>query len=221
MTDLFRELPFEDDDLDAAAQAITEAMGVDLPVDSLQALLRRTRHAHRMVLSEFLRRNDPAWKPPRRLKDNVDPDGPDYDYGEDAGVGLDDVHHGDWRRVKGKWKWVDFGTGWDGWWKLNWGKPPGNPGLFRGTDVPAPPLVAIYHLVNRWWRAEMRLSFHPDFVCQHSAATDAKRFPDLNRAAQIFTLVAQDCDPSYTVHLCALVNEAYYKRLDRSFPRPS
>ena len=217
MTGAFRELPYEDDDLDAAAQAIIEAMGVDLPVDSLQALLRRTRHVHRMVLSEWKRRNDPEWKPSRRLPLNQD--GPTYDYGDMAGMGLDDVRHGDWRRVKGKWQWVDFGTGWDGWWELNWGKPPGNPGLFRGTDIAMPPLAAIYRLVNSWWRAEMGLRFHPNFTGQYAADTDAKRFPDLNAAAKIFLLIAQDAAPGlYNCDLCARVNDAYYKRLDRSFP---
>lgn len=193
MTGAFRELPYEDDDLDAAAQAIIEAMGIDLPSANLQRLLREARHVHRMVLSDWRRRNDPDWQPPRRL-----PRGEGlYDYGETM-------------------------EGWEEWWREVWGRPPGNPGLFRGTDVAMPPLCAIYHLVNRFWRETMRLEFHPDFGALHSADTDAQRFPDLNRAAQIFLLVAQDAGGSqYDCRLCGLVTDAYYRRLDRRIPRPS
>ncbi len=197
--DEYREVLYEPDDLGAAAQGIIDEMGIDLPLAALEALLRRTRHAHRMVLSEWLRRNDPDWQPPRRLKDNVDPDGPDYDYGDMAGVGLPD---------------------WDDWWRECWGKAPGNPGRFRGTDIAMPPLVAIYHLVNRWWRDVMHRDFHPDFTGQYAADTDAARLPDLNRAAQIFLLVSQDAWPRYDSHLCGLVHDAYYRRLDRSFLEP-
>ncbi len=177
MTGAYRELPYVSDDLYSAADAITSALEIDLPEDELRHLLRDARHAHRMVLSEWLRRNDPDWQPPRRLKDNVDPDGPDYDYGDMAGVGLPD---------------------WDDWWRECWGKAPGNPGRFRGTDIAMPPLVAIYHLVNRWWRDVMHRDFHPDFTGQHAADTDAARFPDLNIAAQAFLLIAQDAaGPQY------------------------
>ena len=130
----------------------------------LETLLRHTRHAHRMVLSECKRRNDAEWKPKKRLEDNWDPDEEVlYDYGEDAGAGLD----------------------WDAWWKECWGRPRGNPGRFRGTNLAIQPLVAIYILCNQWWRRTMRLPFNPDFVRMHSADTDAKRMPYLNLAAQI------------------------------------
>lgn len=192
MTGAYRELPYEPDSVPAAIAAIIDAMGMDLPVDALGRLLRNTRHAHRMVLSDWLRRNDPTWKPPERL-----PDLPgEYDYGDLAGVGLDD---------------------WDEWYRECWGRPRANPGKFRGTDIAMPPLVSIYHLVNRFWRGEMGLSFRPNFVGQEAADTDAKRFPELNAAAQIFLLVAQDAAPGlYNCDLCSRVNNAYYKRLNRT-----
>ena len=193
MTVEYREVPFEPDDLGDAAQAIIEKMCIDLPADSLEGLLRETRHVHRMVLSEWRRRNDPEWRPPRRL-----PRGKGrYDYGDMAGLGL---------------------PSWEAWWRENWGKEPGNPGLFRGTDIPMPPLVAIYLLVNRYWRDVMGLPFNPDFTGQHAADTDAARFPDLNHAAQIFLLVAQDADPKYNCDLCGRVHDAYYRKLDRRIP---
>ena len=62
----YREKRFEDeDDPGDAAQWIIEKMCIDLPADSLEGLLRETRHVHRMVLSEWRRRNDPEWRPPR------------------------------------------------------------------------------------------------------------------------------------------------------------
>ena len=192
MTGAYRELPYVPDDLYSAADAITSAMGIDLPEDELRDLLRDARHTHRMVLSEWKRRNDPEWRAPRR-----GPRGKGrYDYGDMAGLGL---------------------PSWEAWWRENWGKEPGNPGLFRGTDIPMPPLVAIYHLVNRYWRDEMGLTFNPDFTGRHGGKTDAKRFDDLNRAAQIFLLVAQDAWPQYNSDLCERVHFAYYRQLNRAF----
>ena len=182
----YREVPYEPDDLGAAAQWIIGKMGVDLPLASLEALLRRTRHAHRMVLSEWKRRNDPEWRAPRRLPEG---EGPSYDYGE------------------------VFTPTWEAWWKENWGKPPGNPGLFRGTDIPMPPLVAVYHLVNRYWRRVMRRTFNPDFGAQYSADTDVEVFELLKPDAQFFWLVAQDAGGSqYNCDLCGRVHDAYYKK---------
>ena len=186
-----KEVPLVEDDPRAAAQAIIEMMDMDIPLDSLEALLRRTRHAHRMVLSEWERRNVPDSQPPRRLPEG---EGPSYDYGE------------------------DFTPTWEEWWKENWGKPPGNPGLFRGTNIPMPPLVAIYHLVNRYWRRVMRRTFNPDFGAQYSADTDVEAFELLKPDAQFFWLVAQDAGGSqYSCDLCGRVHDAYYKKLNYSF----
>ncbi len=211
MTGAYRELPYVPDDLYSAADAITSAMGIDLPEDELRHLLRDARHAHRLVLSEWMRRNIDEWKPPRHLP-RASGVYDHYDYGEWSGLGFDDH------------RWIDRKTGkeyfgWDAWWRENWGKGLGNPGKFRGSDVPAPPLVAIYRLVNRFWRDVMRLDFHPDFTGQYAADTDAARFPDLNLAAQIFLLIAQDAGGAqYNCNLCGRVHDAYYRQLDRSFP---
>ena len=210
-----RELPFDANDSHAeAARVIIEAMDLDLDEEALVVLLRQTRHAHRMALSDWKRRNDPEYQVPRarprgrRL----------YDYGDDAGAGLDDVDYGDWRRVKGKWQWVWLGRGWAGWWKLNWGRPRSNPGCFRGTDIAKPPLVAIYHLCNRWCRRTTGEAFRPDFRAMDSKVPDIKNMPLLNDAARLFLLVAQDCDRRYNCKLCALVHDANYRHLDTSIP---
>ena len=60
MTGAFRELPFDpDDSYVMAARVIIDAMGLDLDEAALVVLLRDTRHAYRMLLSDWLRRNDP------------------------------------------------------------------------------------------------------------------------------------------------------------------
>lgn len=191
------ELPYDESneaDLDPASEAIVEAMGIDLPRGNLHRLLREARHAHRLALSDWLRRNDPEWRPARGRTRSMGR----YDYGEDTGVGLDD---------------------WDEWWKSIWGRPHrGNRGLFRGTSKPVVPLVFIYHLCNRFWRESMGLAFHPDFTGRYGAVTDLARFADLNDAARLFLLVSQDCDPTYNSELCSRVHAVYYRRLDRSMP---
>jgi hypothetical protein len=196
VTDFFRELPFDPDDDDShveAAAVIIEAMGMDLDSADLVALLRLTRHAHRMALSDFKRRNDPAWRVPRarprgrRL----------YDYGKDTGAGLED---------------------WPAWWASIWARPRANPGRFRGTRIAKQPLVAVYHLCNRWWRRTTGEAFWPDFKHQISYRTDSERMPHLNDAARLFLLVAQDCDRKYNCDLCSRVHDVTYRALDRRIP---
>ena len=219
-----REVPFNpNDDHAQAAQLIIEKMAearveaddprersLDLDAGVLVVLLRAARHAHRMALSDFKRRNDPDWKVPRAL-----PRGRRlYDYGEDAGAGLDDEQYGDWRRVKGKWQWVDLGTGWAGWWKLNWGRPRSNPGCFRGTRIAKAPLVEIYHLCNEWWRLTTGTPFHPNFD-GIEPGPDEENLPTMNPAGRLFLLIAQDSDRRYSSDLCAKVHGVTYRKLDR------
>ena len=195
MTGAFRELPFDPDDSHVeAARVIIDAMDLDLDLDALVVLLRDTRHAHRMALSDFKRRNDPAWKVPRAR-----PRGRRiYDYGADTGAGLED---------------------WPAWWASIWGRRRSNPGMFLGTKIAKAPLVAIYHLCNRWWRRTTGEAFCPDFRAIDVKVPDAKNMPHLNPAARLFLLVAQDADPSrYNCKLCALVHDANYRDLDTTIP---
>ena len=142
-----RELPFNPNDSPAqAAQLIIDKMNearieaddpretaLDLDPDALVVLLRQCRHAHRMALSDWLRRNDPEWRVPKGR-------GPARrnDYGETM-------------------------EGWDEWWRSIWGRPRANPGLFRGSRIAKPPLVEVYRLVNEWWRLTTGTSFRPNF----------------------------------------------------------
>ncbi len=203
MTGAFRELPFDPDDVHAeAANVIIEKMAearaaakdpretaVDLDATSLVVLLRATRHAHRMALSDFKRRNDPEWIFPRRR-----PRGRRlYDYGKDTGAGLED---------------------WPAWWKSIWGRRRANPGMFRGTDIAKSPLVEVYRLVNEWWRLEVGTAFRPNFD-GIEPGPDVENLPTMNPSARLFILVAQDCDRRYDSFNCARVHDVTYRKLDR------
>ncbi len=200
--ELFRELPFDPDDIHAvAAQLIIEKMAearatardkreptLDLDPKAVEQLLRRTRHAHRMALSDWKRRNDPEWRVPRAL-----PRG---------------------RRIH---KYDEHMEGWSEWWRSIWGRPRANPGRFRGTNIAKPPLVEIYHLCNEWWRLIIGTPFRPNFD-GIEPGPDKENMPTLNPSARLFLLVAQDCDRRYNSFACARVHDANYRRLDTTIP---
>ena len=68
----FHEIPYNpnvDDPADMIVEMVSQAEGgVDMEPDKVRRLVRDVRHVHRLVLSEWSRRNEPGWKPPRRLK---------------------------------------------------------------------------------------------------------------------------------------------------------
>lgn len=184
-----RELPFDaNDSYVMAARVIIDAMGLDLDEAALVVLLRDTRHAHRMALSDFKRRNDPDWKVPKGRGPRTR-----NEYGETM-------------------------SGWDEWWRSIWGRPRANPGLFRGTTVPTAPLRSVYRLCNEWWRGTTGEAFWPDFKHQVSYRTDSERMPHLNDAARFFLLISQDCDRKYNCDLCSRVHDVTYRKLDRRIP---
>jgi hypothetical protein len=186
-----KEVPFDPDDSHVeAAHVIIEAMDLDLDKKALVVLLRATRHAHRMALSDWKRRNDPEWKVPRAL-----PRG---------------------RRIH---KYDEHMEGWPEWWASIWGRRRSNPGRFRGTTVAVAPLVEIYHLCNRWWRRTLGTPYRPDFRAINVKVPDAQNMPHLNDAARLFLLVAQDAGgPMYNCDLCSRVHDANYRRLDTTIP---
>ena len=92
-----------------------------------------------------------------------------------------------------------------------------NPGRFRdlpnnGPPLGKPMLAAIYHRLNRWWRAELDTPFRPNFVGIASADIDAARMPHLNPAARLFVLFAQEVDWRFTVAHCARVDSEEARR---------
>ncbi len=170
-------------------------------MDALRWLLREAERVHHEVKSDWLRRNadeGSEWRPHKRLERNIDPDEPEvpYDFGELAGEGLDD---------------------WEAWWRSIWGKKSGNPGRFRvHPDIPKPPLIAIYFLVNQWWRRVLHRPFWPDFASGLDAADkDTERLVHLGPAARLFFLVANEVSIEYTMDLCKKVHDDYYSKLPK------
>lgn len=97
---------------------------------------------------------------------------------------------------------------------------PKNPGRFRdGSDLPAPPLRAIYAICNEWWRAKVGTAFHCDFKAWSLGDdyTGLERLEFLNPAARLFLLIAGAVG-EYTPDQCRRVHETTYKRLDKRIP---
>lgn len=92
-----------------------------------------------------------------------------------------------------------------------------NPGRFRDLPNNGPPLskrclAAIYHRVNRWWRATLGTPFRPNFDGMASADTDHARMPHLNSSARLFVLLAQEVDQRFTIAHCARVDSEEARR---------
>jgi hypothetical protein len=168
---------------------------------SLRRLLVDAHECYLVALDDRETRADPD-KPKRRLEDNWSSDDDDaasiYDWGEDAGKGLPD---------------------WDEWWKENYYRPRGNPGSFReAPDIPKKPLIAIYFLVNEWYRRVLGAKFWPDYSSGMEAASDdIGRLPHIGPAARLFFLVANEIDKKHTMDRCRKVHEDYYKKLPKKF----
>ncbi len=174
--------------------------GVDLGPheDALRRLLHDAHEVYRLAMDDHATRADPD-KPRRRLQENWDPDEskPTYDYGEDAGVGLDD---------------------WDEWWQQHYHRRAGNPGTNRtstkSSPPPVTPLHAIYTLTRRWWKATVGTPFRPTyprdpFEGDENPRTDFARF---NPAGRLFLLVAKSLDRRYTALNCYGVHETVPKK---------
>ncbi len=99
-----------------------------------------------------------------------------------------------------------------------------NPGRFRdGSDLPRPPLAAIYFLCNEWWRRETGRTFHPDFrpLRWDEDFTFHEQLAMLKGPALFFVLIAQAVDFfNYTAKRCSLVHDGNYKKLNKH-PRPT
>lgn len=228
-----REVPPDEDeeetlrlqieDEDAAISFIVESMklveeqaradnsrgqGLDISShwEALRWLLRKAQTQYNMHKSYWLHRNSPEgsdWRPYRQLEKNFDPEEraqePTYDYGEHAGDGFD--------------------QSWDEWWRENWGKGRGNPGNFRDDpEIPKKPLIAIYFLVNEWYRRVLDACFWPDYSSGIKAASnDIDRLPHIGPAARLLFLVANEIDEKHTMDRCKKVHEDYYKKLPKNF----
>ena len=95
----------------------------------------------------------------------------------------------------------------------------GSTGRFRdGSDLPRPPLAAIYFLCNQFYRQQLGLKFHPDFrpLRWDEDFTFHEQLAMLKGPALFFVLVAQAVDFfNYTAERCAKVHDTHYRLLDR------
>lgn len=111
---------------------------LEIDADAKRRLMRAAWLLWRVAMDDHEMRYDPN-KPSKRLEDNWNPDDPDYDYGDDTGLGLED---------------------WDAFWAEVYHTRP-----HRRWPGPAlPPLYEVYLLVRAWWlRYQDRKSFRPTY----------------------------------------------------------
>ncbi len=97
-----------------------------------------------------------------------------------------------------------------------------NPGRFRDTsDLPRPPLAAIYILCNQFYRRELGLPFWCDFRALHLGDDyeGRERLEFINEPALFFVLIAQAVDFfNYNAERCKRVHDTHYRLLDRRIP---
>ena len=172
--------------------------GIDLTphVASLAALIAD--------VAEWYDVNREGWEarniaPPHRdLGRNIDPDTPEpgrgytaYDYGADAGAGLDD---------------------WDEFWRHHHSRGEGNTGRNRQTNTggkprldappPVPPLYPAVAALEQWWKAHIGdrhgQRFSPRFGRNDFEAARPYDLNYCNPSARVLWLIAERLDPHYT-----------------------
>lgn len=191
------------DEPDGAVGGILRQMPELTPhAASLQRLIDGLRHQYLYEYHDWLATSSAEggrYRPFRKLADNWDPD-------EEPVTGYDayaahQLTEREWRE----------------WWDLHFAKPRAangnrarNPGRFRGDKIDPPlgrpPVAALYHRVNRWWRETVGTPFRPDFSGVVSAANDSDRMSEINPAARLFVLLAQEADHHLTVDHCRRVH---------------
>ena len=94
---------------------------------------------------------------------------------------------------------------------------------FKGIDmvqmkkwfrIMSMPLIAVYFLVNQWWRHVLHKPFRPDYSRRLNHLNDENNMPRYNAAARLFLLIAQELDVQYKSRLCERVHDDYYRHLD-------
>jgi hypothetical protein len=158
--------------------------GLDLSAhrESLALLLAELHEWYLVACDDYEALCDPN-KPRRKLEENWrgDDSGPDYDYGEHTGAGLED---------------------WDGYWTENFWRRVGNPGSNRtpyrgGSRPPIKPLRLMYPAMVQWWTRATGGGFNPEFAGGGSADEEAEPFERNNPAARFLILVSQELDPRF------------------------
>jgi hypothetical protein len=155
-----------------------ELPGVELDPDSVGRMLHEAWEVWRCAIDDYEMQRKPD-KPKQALKRNWNPDEVAYDYGEDAGAGLED---------------------WDKFWLGTYYRKPGG----KVTDPPVEPLCKIYPLVRDFWAEatggrDFWLNYPKEF---RIARTDPNLF---SSAGRLFLGVAQVMDRRYTPLKCESV----------------
>ena len=214
----WEDLYGDPDDPDISAELVVEEMkrgGVDLSehVDSLRQLLDTARVRYFTEYHDWLARSakeGSQWRPHRYLRKNWDPETPVYDYGELAGQGFEDLNWGEhWS--EGHAKPVS-----------KTGKRARNPGTFRGSlpraprPLGKPPLVTVYHMVNRWWRTERGEVFRPNFDGVEEGGSFKDNVKILDPTALFLVLVMMEVDYLCTIEHCRRVHTESDQNQDTS-----
>ncbi len=171
-----------------------ERPGVELDEKAVDRLLREAWEVWRTAMDAYQMRRKKD-KPKERLEENWDPDEVAYDYGEDAGAGLED---------------------WDKFWRDTYYRAPGG----KVTNPPVEPLCMIYDLVWDFWT---EATGGQDFWLNYpkSGSEEWLKYPDedsteedklerddpnlFSSAGRLFLGVAQVLDWRYTPLNCESV----------------
>ena len=140
-------------------------------------------------------------KPKKRLTANRKRDEEvAYDYGDDAGAGLDD--------------WPEF-------WKWFYYRPPGRPGRSHTSDLPIAPLHAVYSVVRRWWIGTLGGKFNPTYPRAWDGDEGEVGGPrdiieKFNPAGRLLLLIAREMDDRFTADNVANLRYTGYRRARRA-----
>ena len=182
--------PVQRDGYDQRRERPSIGPGVDLASHeaALRAMLRDAHEVYALALDDWETRAK-SDKPKERLEANWDRDEAAYDYGDDAGAGLED---------------------WPEWWKEHYYRPAGRPGKSQTSDLPIAPLHAVYTLVKRWWIDNVDPKFNPTYPREYEGGPRSivEKF---NPAARLLLLVAKDIDDRYTADNCANIRYTSYR----------
>lgn len=186
----------------SSAASMGERKGLDLSRSrlSLAQMLAELAECHECARVDFETRSDPN-KPKKRLEDNFDAteSGPDFDYGEHAGVGLNDM--GDWPTF----------------YRQTYARSARNPGTNRTGGPPLPPAHVACWFARDWWRSQRLGKFNPSFDPdrEQGESYDENKF---NAPARFLFAVLKYLDPSYKPANARSAFD-YCKKKERAFKK--
>ncbi len=162
-------------------------------------MLHDAHEVYTVALDDWVGRTDPG-KPHKRLEANWDPDEEvAYDYGDMVGVGLGD---------------------WEAWWRENYYRQPGRPGMIQTCGLPVAPLHAVYYVVRRWW-VDTVGPFNPTFPRawdgdEGEVGGPREIIEKFNPAGRLLLLIAQEMDDRFTADNVANLRYTGYRRARRA-----